>query len=623
MCIRYHFTLLSATLLCSLFLQLAPKKNLVAQKKEIRSLLDTFEKNKYDDYSRSKQVLDSVLSYELVSNNDSLKASIFLDYAGFNISWNKIKETKKYLHFSLNYFSRASDTLHHISTLIMLNDYNYLTENSRQRLHFLNEALHLAKALDDKKQLHEVYFATGGYYYDIRNYKEALRYYQLSFDYCDTPLDCDATRTNIAFCLIKTGEPSKALNIYFEQLEILKKENADHKDKEKNYSLGLLNNHIAFLLKENELFPESIEYYERALDLYQNSSRPFYVAAAHEGLGYVYLALDELGKAEKAFTTAFDIWREEQPSLIPDAFLNLAAVKLKQKKIDSTRYYLNKALPLFVRSENVNGKANTSLLFSKCFLEEGNIQEALKENQIALEIFKSLDATDQIAQSLELQRDIYRSQGLDKKELFYQRKLDSIKALSFTTRDVNELSKGILLDSLRSKEREVEERASLAKTETNLYFWMFLLGVPIVLLFIYRFNKKYSLSTKGSITTSSSSFTLSSSESLQIKETLLELFSSERPYLDTAISIIILSKMIDTSPRKLSYVLNHALHTTFYDFVNQYRIDHFLDELKKAPNHQYSLFGLAQNCGFKSKSSFYRAFKKYKGVSPSKYLENS
>jgi AraC-like DNA-binding protein len=66
-------------------------------------------------------------------------------------------------------------------------------------------------------------------------------------------------------------------------------------------------------------------------------------------------------------------------------------------------------------------------------------------------------------------------------------------------------------------------------------------------------------------------------------------------------------------------VINEKQNQNLYDFINQYRVEEFKKRLKKVDAQQYTLFGHAQNCGFRSKSSFNEVFKKNTGQTPSQY----
>ncbi len=96
----------------------------------------------------------------------------------------------------------------------------------------------------------------------------------------------------------------------------------------------------------------------------------------------------------------------------------------------------------------------------------------------------------------------------------------------------------------------------------------------------------------------------------------------EHPYLDPEINITKLSRMLDVRPEYLSEVLNDKLGQNFFDFINRYRIEAFKTQCISETNKHLSIVGIAYSCGFNSKASFYRAFKKFEGKTPIAYMQS-
>nr|WP_246440606.1 helix-turn-helix domain-containing protein [Rhabdobacter roseus] len=78
--------------------------------------------------------------------------------------------------------------------------------------------------------------------------------------------------------------------------------------------------------------------------------------------------------------------------------------------------------------------------------------------------------------------------------------------------------------------------------------------------------------------------------------------------------------MIDAQVHHLSQVINEKEQKNFYDLINGWRIEEFLKEVKSEKNKKYTLLAIAYDCGFNSKASFNRNFKKYTGKTPTEYL---
>ena len=91
-------------------------------------------------------------------------------------------------------------------------------------------------------------------------------------------------------------------------------------------------------------------------------------------------------------------------------------------------------------------------------------------------------------------------------------------------------------------------------------------------------------------------------------------------YLDASLSMQKLAKHIFTSPNYISQTLNESLGMNFFDYVNKYRVDAAKRMLHQSNN---TVLDIAMSVGFNAKSSFYTAFKKETGQTPSQYRKFS
>ncbi|GAB2563606.1 helix-turn-helix domain-containing protein [Spirosoma areae] len=106
------------------------------------------------------------------------------------------------------------------------------------------------------------------------------------------------------------------------------------------------------------------------------------------------------------------------------------------------------------------------------------------------------------------------------------------------------------------------------------------------------------------------------------RDMLLAYMANERPYLDPELSLIDLARRLKTNASILSPVINAGTGKNFNDFVNQYRVDAFKRQALDPANSHLSLLGIALDCGFNSKATFNRAFKKLTGQSPREFVES-
>ena len=98
---------------------------------------------------------------------------------------------------------------------------------------------------------------------------------------------------------------------------------------------------------------------------------------------------------------------------------------------------------------------------------------------------------------------------------------------------------------------------------------------------------------------------------------LNRLMAAERYYLESDLSLQSLADRIKISPHHLSQILNEQLEKSFYDYVNEQRVNYARRLLLTQPPR--SISDIALESGYNSKNSFYNAFKRHTGMTPSDY----
>lgn len=96
-------------------------------------------------------------------------------------------------------------------------------------------------------------------------------------------------------------------------------------------------------------------------------------------------------------------------------------------------------------------------------------------------------------------------------------------------------------------------------------------------------------------------------------ERMYLLFEKERVYLNPRLRLSELAMVLGTNRTYLSQYFNQNCESTFYDFVNDYRIHHAKLLLHSTDD---TLETIAMNSGFNSLSTFRRAFVQREGMSP-------
>ncbi|NPD47473.1 AraC family transcriptional regulator [Lentimicrobium sp. S6] len=114
------------------------------------------------------------------------------------------------------------------------------------------------------------------------------------------------------------------------------------------------------------------------------------------------------------------------------------------------------------------------------------------------------------------------------------------------------------------------------------------------------------------------SFKLNNNSTQKFEE-IKNSIESDRIYTNPNLSLLELANQVGVNPKELTQLINECSGTNFYYFINKYRIQYFKDLLVNSNNKHISIEGLSQEAGFRSKSTFYSAFKKTEGITPKEY----
>ncbi|HAA11047.1 MAG TPA: hypothetical protein DCE41_04845 [Cytophagales bacterium] len=81
-----------------------------------------------------------------------------------------------------------------------------------------------------------------------------------------------------------------------------------------------------------------------------------------------------------------------------------------------------------------------------------------------------------------------------------------------------------------------------------------------------------------------------------------------------------LANALDTSVQNLSWIFNQHFEKTFFEYINQWRLEAFMTRVNAGEHRQKTLLAIALESGFNSKSTFNRVFKEHYHCTPSQYI---
>ena len=106
------------------------------------------------------------------------------------------------------------------------------------------------------------------------------------------------------------------------------------------------------------------------------------------------------------------------------------------------------------------------------------------------------------------------------------------------------------------------------------------------------------------------------------KDSIQSFLETERVHTNPNLTLDDLAKSLETTPRQISQVVNQGFDMNFNDYINKMRVDSIISLFKENKQQQFTLLSLALDCGFNSKTTFNRSFKKFTGKTPRDYLNS-
>lgn len=103
----------------------------------------------------------------------------------------------------------------------------------------------------------------------------------------------------------------------------------------------------------------------------------------------------------------------------------------------------------------------------------------------------------------------------------------------------------------------------------------------------------------------------------------LHLLEVKQIYKDEIVSLTSVAEQLNISASYLSQIINTLNGSNFTDIVNQYRVDEAKRCLLHSEHNDHTIESIGYESGFSSPSTFYAAFKKIVGMTPSAFRKNN
>ncbi|RYC66585.1 helix-turn-helix transcriptional regulator [Spirosoma sordidisoli] len=112
---------------------------------------------------------------------------------------------------------------------------------------------------------------------------------------------------------------------------------------------------------------------------------------------------------------------------------------------------------------------------------------------------------------------------------------------------------------------------------------------------------------------------LDPTSAFQLFERLETYLATTRAYEDADLTLPQLAQTLSVSANHLSQVINQVGNQPFYELINRHRIEAACQLLSDARQQHLSVLGIGYEVGFRSKSTYYAAFRRERSMTPNAY----
>jgi AraC-like DNA-binding protein len=360
-------------------------------------------------------------------------------------------------------------------------------------------------------------------------------------------------------------------------------------------------------------------------------------------LAKYYASLNQLDSADYYYRSLYDCTDRVRfrPSYDLEAINGIAHNLIRRGKHHEAMPLLQMTLPEAIRNNRRVCAADISYLMGICYLEQNRLHEAkekidairalLARTNLARYPMKAKFVDFRMKGYYELMSRYHAARGNFPLVMRYR---DSVQIV-----EKEEIKETDALIMMRAEQETYQAQQALKEQQLQFHKQTILavLGIVallvVVIAVVLHFYRKQRIAYRELVRKSiawaerkeyavNKNDDCATDKNRMWMEKIYLLFEERACYTDPDFSINKLAELLMTNIKFLSDAINKVEEKNFSLFVNEYRIKEAVNMLKNAEYDKYSIDFIAQKSGFANRQSFYNAFKKMNGLSPSDFKKN-
>lgn len=265
-----------------------------------------------------------------------------------------------------------------------------------------------------------------------------------------------------------------------------------------------------------------------------------------------------------------------------EVYSNLKKSYLQDNMLDSAIYYEKKMLQLAVSTGMHDGKAVAARDLASLYREAGIVDSA----------------------------DVYENLALKWKDsLLVNYNLDEVQSLMF-------------VQQLMKEEQKMKQKERISAILGYIIIALLVGGAIVGVLLWRKYHGVFTIPSISNTGVRYQNSKLSDEGKSMLKDRIAQVLQSDNIF-NQDFSLDRLADLCDSKPRYVSQVINELYGQNFITLINAHRVEEACRRMEdKTAYGNLTLEGIANSVGFKSRVTFYQAFKKVKGMSPTEYMHS-
>lgn len=367
---------------------------------------------------------------------------------------------------------------------------------------------------------------------------------------------------------------------------------------------------------------------------------------ARNTLGAYYIEKNKLDSAEYYFRSALYSSEHVKDRLMFDALSlgNIGFCFAKKDECDKAITYLEPALSRMLIDYNYELASGTAINLGNCYFSQNNLAKTKRMIDSASVFIRRSHNTNQYPSLYLLKSNYYSRIGHSSlaKTYFdstivaakeYEKKYSGLIILR-TEQELFEMEKAAKDELLKQNEKNYKSRL--------LYGFVFTVMITlglIIVLFLLRKNKKAYRALvlknqdwaevtpklekeEGDEQIKESTPNGPEEEDIILAKKIQDYLVQNKIYKNLDVTLDSLSKELSVNRNYLSKAINRTTGKNFNTYINEYRVKEAIKMMSNEKMNLMSIDAIALEVGFGNRISFYQAFKKITGLSPSEFRNN-